>query len=342
MIRHSRTVTATVAGAFLVAATAFTTASPALAEPRARADQRDGAHQGLGVHQRVGAHRRTAAEVALPIGFRPEGITSGPGDTYYVGSLADGAIRTGDLSRGTGRTLLPGVTGRALRGLAYDQRSKSLWAVGQDGTTGIVLVVDARTGAVRQRIEIPGSVFLNDVVLTAGRAWVTDSRVDRLTSIDRTTPGAPRFLPLTGAWPVDQAGNHANGIRALPGGELILDHSTAGGLWAADPATGVVTGIPVTGGQITGGDGLELDHDTLYVVRGNGQAQVSVVDLDRRRGRWTAEVEGELTSSRLDVPSTATLVKRTLWAVNARFGVADPAAAAYWITPLDTRSATRH
>ena len=57
--------------------------------------------------------------VPLPDGIRPEGITSGPGTTSYVGSLADGRIVTGDLLAGTSRVLLPGATGRSLRGLKW-------------------------------------------------------------------------------------------------------------------------------------------------------------------------------------------------------------------------------
>ena len=59
----------------------------------------------------------TRSEVPLPDGLRPEGITSGPGTTYYVGSLADGRIVTGDVRRGSSSVLLPGGAGRQLRGL---------------------------------------------------------------------------------------------------------------------------------------------------------------------------------------------------------------------------------
>ena len=44
--------------------------------------------------RRVGPAPET---VALPDGFRPEGIASGPGTTYYAGSMANGRIVTGDL-----------------------------------------------------------------------------------------------------------------------------------------------------------------------------------------------------------------------------------------------------
>ncbi|HST82870.1 MAG TPA: hypothetical protein VLL08_14140 [Kineosporiaceae bacterium] len=296
------------------------------------------------------AHSTTAqAEpVALPTGFRPEGVTSGPGDTYYTGSLADGRIWTGDLSRGTGRQLLAGVTGRALRGMQWDPRSGLLWVVGQDDSTGIVLAVDARTGTLQQRIVVPDAVFLNDLVITRKALWITDSRVDRLTRVPLDRHGRPAGeqtqLPLTGAWPTPEAGNRANGIRTLPDGSLVLDHSTAGGLWQVDPETGVAAAIPVTGGPaggpgITGGDGLERSGRILYVVRGSGQQEVSVLKLCRNAAGWTATWTDPLTSPALDVPSTATLVGRTLWAVNARFGVADPATASYAIIPLTVTAA---
>jgi hypothetical protein len=286
--------------------------------------------------------RSTPAEpVALPVGFRPEGVASGPGDTYYAGSLADGRIWTGDLSRGTGRQLLAGVTGRALRGMQYDSRSGLLWVTGQDGSTGIVLAVNARSGAVEHLITVPGAVFLNDLVVTRKAVWVTDSRVDRLTRLPLDRKGHPTgsqgYLPLGGPWPTPE-GIRANGIRELPDGSLILDHSTAGGLWRVDPQSTEVSSIPVIGGPgIVAGDGIERDGKTVYVVRGSGQQEVSVLELQRRHGSWTATWVKALTSPALDVPSTATLVKRTLWAVNARFGVTDPATATFAVVPLSTR-----
>jgi len=46
--------------------------------------------------------------IPLPIGFRPEGISSGNGSEFYVGSLADGAIFKGDFRTGEGAILVPG------------------------------------------------------------------------------------------------------------------------------------------------------------------------------------------------------------------------------------------
>lgn len=292
----------------------------------------------------AGGSTRAAAEVTLPAGIRPEGITSGPGSRFYVGSLADGRIVAGDLRTGRSGVLLAGATGRQIRGLFFDGRSGLVWAAGNVGSQAHVWAVDGRTGAIAADVVVPGAVFLNDLVVTRSSVWVTDSRVDRLTRIalgrgGRPSGAAPSFVALGGAWPAgDGTAVNANGIRALPDGSLILNNSRAGGLWQVDPANGSARSIPVTGGPgITGGDGLELQGRTLYNVRGSGQAEVSVVRLRCDHGRWTAHWVRALTSPRLDVPSTATLVGSTLWAVNARFGVADPGAAPYWVTPLPVR-----
>jgi len=281
-------------------------------------------------------------EVTLPDGLRPEGITSGPGSRYYVGSLADGRIVTGDLLKGTSTTLLPGATGRQLRGLFWDDRTNLVWAAGNVGSVAHVFAVDGSTGSVALDAVVTGGVFLNDLVVADDAVWVTDSRVDRLTVVPLDAAGmptgaAPSFVPLGGAWPAhDGTANNANGIRELPDGSAILNNSRVGGLWQVDPATGDTAAVPVTGGPgITGGDGLELVGSALYDVRGSGQAEVSVLTLRQdAAGAWSALWQGALTDPRLDVPSTATFAVGSLWAVNARFGVPTPDTAPYWVTPL--------
>lgn len=318
-----------------VAAAALGASALLVAPDRADAHGRDRSH---------GHHPpRLPDTVRLPDGLQPEGITSGPGTTYYVGSLNDGRIVTGDLARGSQRVLLPGATGRQLRGLRWDGRSGVVWAVGNVGTVAHVWAVDARTGTVVTDVVVPGGGFLNDVDLDGRTVWITDSRVDRLTAIDldrrgRPASTTPRFVALSGDWPgYDGTNLAANGIRVTRGAAL-LDHSTEGGLWAADPRTGRVREVPVSGGpEITGGDGLELRGSTLWVVRGSGQAEVSVLSLACGRRGWSARWRGALTDETLDVPSTATYAAGSLWAVNARFGVASPATATYRLTRLPAR-----
>ncbi|HEY6742215.1 MAG TPA: hypothetical protein VI110_07640 [Lapillicoccus sp.] len=282
--------------------------------------------------------------VPLPDGLRPEGITSGPGFTFYVGSLADGRIVTGNLLFGPTRTLLPGAAGRQIRGLYWDARTNWVWAVGNVGSEAHIWAVDARTGAIEYDRVVAGAVFLNDLVVTRTRVFVTDSRVDRLVVIGLQPNGRPvpngllGILPLSGAWPANTTATNANGIRELRDGSLVLNNSRVGGLWQVDPNTGVTTEIPVSGGPgITGGDGLELKGSTLYNVRGSAPNQVAVLRLSRTRSGWTATWVRALTDPSLDVPSTATLAGPWLWAVNARFGVTSPGTAPYWITRLPAR-----
>jgi hypothetical protein len=287
------------------------------------------------------AHGPAARVIGLPAGFRPEGITS-RGRTFYTGSLADGRIWAGDLRTGRGGVLLPGQPGRQLRGMQVDRRTGLLWVAGNEGPTGIVLAVDARTGQVERRYVVEGAQFLNDLVVTRRAVWVTDSRVDRLTRIPLRRSGAPaggdvRQLAITGQWPA--TGNiRANGIRRLPDGTLVVVHSAAG-LFTISPRTGQARRLPVQGGPgITAGDGLELRGSQLYVVRGSGQNEVSVVRLRRSGGDSTAIWKGALTDPALDVPSTATFARGRLWAVNARFGVPSPDTAAYTVVGLNPRA----
>jgi hypothetical protein len=282
--------------------------------------------------------------VDLPDGIRPEGITSGPGTTYYVGSLADGRIVTGDLLTGSTSVLLAGAQGRQLRGLYWDERTDLVWAAGNTSTDARVWAVDAGSGTVVSETVVPGAAFLNDLVATGDTVWVTDSFVDRLTAIHLQADGSPAggppdFLPLSGEWPaVDGSNINANGIRELADGSLVMNNSTFGGLWQVDPGTGHTVGIPVSGGPgLTGGDGLERDGRVLYDVRGSGANEVSVLLLSESGSGWSAKWVGARSDETLDIPSTATVAGGWVWAVNARFGVPSPDTAPYWITRLPAR-----
>jgi hypothetical protein len=296
--------------------------------------------------RRVGPAPET---VALPLGFRPEGITSGPGTTYYAGSMANGSIVTGNLLTGSQSVLLPPSAGRAIRGLYYDDRSRLLWFVGNaplpTGQTGQwVWALDTRNGSVVYAESAPGGGFHNDVVVTETYVYVTDSRVDRLVRVPlnpvtgRST-GSISFLPLRGAWPTSPPNTtNANGIRELPDGSLVLNNSRVGGLWQVNPITGAATAIPVKGGPgLIGGDGLEIDGTTLYDVRASDQNSVAVLLLSPSGSGWTAKWVGARSDETLDVPSTATLAGGWLWVINARFTTPATATTPYWITRLPAK-----
>jgi hypothetical protein len=152
------------------------------------------------------------------------------------------------------------------------------------------------------------------------------------------------FVALGAPWPTAGA-FRANGIRALSDGSLLLNHTTAGGLWRVDPRHGSVTKIAVKGSPaIVSGDGIELVGDTAYVVRGSGGDNVTAVRLRLHDGVWSGRITRLLTSPDLSVPSTATFAAGSIWAVNARFGVTSPTTADYWVTqlPLKKSSGSHH
>src|SRR5262245_15981859 len=101
--------------------------------------------------------------IPLPNGFQPEGIASGNGTTFYVGSIPTGAVYRGDLQSGEGNVLVEPVAGRSAIGLKYDQRSGTLFVAG--GGTGKAFVYDAETGELVVELQLTTlPSFINDVV----------------------------------------------------------------------------------------------------------------------------------------------------------------------------------
>ena len=276
----------------------------------------------------LGAVTAPAASAAAPVervplaaGSQPEGIAS-EGTTYWAGARLDGAVYTGDLRSGTRRLLVPGRPDHAARGMQLDPATRTLWVAGDvrnaDGSTrSTVNAYDADTGALRRSISVPGQRFLNDVQVLGDRVYVTDSLSRQLVVV---RPSGFRLLAMTGDWVQPPAGSTAaNGIRLLPGGDLVVTDSSTGGLFRVDPASGVADRVELSGPALQSGDGLVVRGSTLYVVYGFARNGVAVVRLaaDGRSGAVT----GELTDADLHRPTTAVLAAGALYAVNGRFGV---------------------
>lgn len=268
--------------------------------------------------------------IPLPTGFQPEGIVTGGGTEFFVGSLAGGAIYRGDLRTGAGGILVPATPGGIAVGLAYDARRDALFVAG--GTTGGATVYDATTGATLATYDF-GGAFVNDVVVTRTAAYFTDSfqsvlyRVPLGPAGTLAAPAAVETLPLGGDFEFLAGEFNANGIDAPADGEfLLVVNSATGVLYRVDPTTGEATEIDLGGDTVTAGDGILLDGQTLYVVR-NTLNQIAVVHLgpDASEGA----VVGTITDDDFDVPTTVTEFGSSLYAVNARFGIADPANADY-------------
>mgnify|MGYP002682224853 CR=1 FL=1 len=275
------------------------------------------------------AQAQTFPEVIpLPNGFQPEGIAIGDGSTFYVGSLATGAIYSGDLRTGEGALLVPDQVDRTAVGLAFDNSTGYLFVAG--GPDGAAYVYDTRTGESLAEYPLadPASTlgtFVNDVVVTKGAAYFTDSfrpvlyRVPLAPNGSLPDPSEVEILGLTGDFDFVEGAFNSNGIDATPNGKtLIIVNSSTGTLYRVDPCTGEATEIPVSGGELTAGDGILLDGRTLFVVRNNFQ-EIAVVELDPRFR--SGAVVDTITDADFQVPTTIAEFGNALYAVNARFGV---------------------
>jgi sugar lactone lactonase YvrE len=266
--------------------------------------------------------------IPLPNGFNPEGIATGNGETFYVGSIPTGAVVQGSLRTGEVTPLVPAAAGRAATGLKYSHGR--LWVSGAG--TGKGFVYDAQTGgdvAVLDLAQPPASMttpsFVNDVVVTPNGAFFTDSMrpvLYRVATVRGGDPGAITRLPLSGDYQ-HVAGFNLNGIDAAKGGlVLIAVQSATGKLFAINPNTGVADEIDLGGATLPFGDGILLQGQTLFVVQ-NQLDRIAVVRLGP--GLRTGTITGFLTDDDLDVPTTIAPFGNDLYAVNARFGRATPA-----------------
>lgn len=256
--------------------------------------------------------------ISLPGGWQPEGIATGRGTSFYVGSLRDGAIYRGSVLTGDGSVLVEGQTGQVAVGIEVDGRNL-LWVAG--GATGAGRVYDAATGELIASYQFTtGATFVNDVVVTKDAAYFTDSinPVLYVVPLDPTgQPGEPETLPLTGELQYT-TGFNVNGIEASPDGQtLLLVQSNTGLLFRASAETGVTEQVDLGGASLTNGDGLLRRGSSLYVVR-NRLNEIAVIDLGP--GYATGTLTGTITDPDFQVPTTVAAFGPYLYAVNARFG----------------------
>lgn len=272
------------------------------------------------------------AEIDLPEGFFPEGITIGRGTTFFVGSLADGSIFRGDLRTGQGEVLTDPAGPFATIGIDVDKRNR-IWVSG--GPTGTARVYDGRNGSLLETYELtaPFGSFINDVIVTKGGAWFTDSGTQNSPDPDMFQfAGEPRLfkvpfgpggkLPDAGAIEEltvdipDVVFPNLNGIETTPDGRgLIVAHSSLGALFAVNPSNGSAQQID-TGVEFVSPDGLVRKGRILYVVE-PGAAQVSAVRLDRRG--TAGVVRSVIPVVGAESPTTADIFGRYLYVADARF-----------------------
>ena len=278
----------------------------------------------------LGAGGAIPERIALPDGFRPEGIAISRGGTFYVGSIPTGAIYRGSVKTGEGEILNPGGAGRASIGV--ELHGGKLYVAG--GPTGSGFVYSARSGRLLKtyRFTTETTTFVNDVVVARGAAYFTDSRRAFLYRVPVGDNGKGHHghgkghrheataIPLSGAI-VYGEGNNANGIeKTRDGRTLIIVQSNVGKLFTVNRRTGLTREI-VLDEPVVNGDGILLDGRTLYVVQ-NRDNKVAVIRL--ARNLESGDVVTHLTDPDFDVPTTIDDFGDSLYAVNARFRPTPP------------------
>lgn len=273
--------------------------------------------------------------IELPDAFLPEGIAIGPGHQAYFGSRADGDIVRVDLKTGQRRVISQGP-GTPSVGLKSDQLGLLYVAGGPSGTGRIV---STKTGKiVKSYTFTTAPSFVNDVVLTRGMAWFTDSLQAKLYGVPLARHGKPAkasklaVLPLTGAWAQTSGVNNANGISTTPDRrDLLVVQSNTGFLFRVNPRTGRATRVDLGSTLLTAGDGLLRQGRILYAVE-NRLNTVAVVKLNRA-GTKGSQVAA-LFSPDFDVPTTIAAYGKSLYLPNARFSTPPEPNTRYWVTKI--------
>ena len=213
----------------------------------------------------------------------PEGIAYHPDNgKFYVGSTSDGTLFEGDVTSGEVRVFSAGgADGRVFAvGMKVDSKGR-LWVAG--GPTGKMFVYDTANGDLIASYNTPEAkmTFINDVTIAPdGSAYFTDSFRPLLFRINDAGGGVVEpWLDFTGTVLEYGEGFNLNGIATTNDGRyLIVVHSISGDLFRIDINSREVIRIDLGESNVSGGDGLLLDGDTLYVVR-NRFSEIVAIEL---------------------------------------------------------------
>lgn len=281
------------------------------------------------------AHGPRPETLALPNGFQPEGIATLDRDEVLVGSIPTGALYRVNVRTGAGSLLAQGAQGRAAIGIKV--AFGKVFVAG--GPTGKVRIQDASDGSVlrEEQAGTPGATFINDVTVTPRAAYFTDSSAAQIYALP--LDGGPlRTIPLSGDFQLAE-GINLNGIAASRSGWLLAVQTATGKLFRIDPASGEAKLVDLGGYVLENGDGLLLEHKLLSVVQNRLN---KVAQLKLSRDLLTGRLVRTLTDPDFDVPTTITRAKRSLYAVNARFGTESTPQTTYSVVRVDGSEGRGH
>lgn len=254
----------------------------------------------------------------------PEGIAldEATGD-FYAGSTGDGTVYSANVSEpGTEAEVLlePGTDGRsAAIGMKVDADGR-LFIAG--GMTGQMFVYDTSTGELIDSFSNgQEATFVNDVTLTPdGSAYFTDSMNPELYRVFPDGSGGyefESFLSFDGTPAEYGEGFNLNGIAASEDGRyLVTVNSGTGELFRIDTQNAEVAAIDTGGADLTNGDGILLDGQTLYVCRNQ---QEEIVPLEMSADFSIAEAGEPFTDASFMYPTTIAVADDRLLAVNSQF-----------------------
>lgn len=255
----------------------------------------------------------------------PEGIVWYEEErAFFVSGARSGAIYRSDLESGKVEVFVSGENREPLTTIGLDvDRYGKLWVAG--GASGRLFVFDARSAELQQTFSTPRAedTFINDIVSgLSGDVYATDSLRPLLFRVRAGADEAESWLELSGtAFESRVEGSDANGIVITPDeAYLILVKTGTGQLFRVDTHNRQVLEIDLSGEFVTGGDGLVLDGQTLYVVR-NADREVDVVELDD--DLLSGRITSRMTDPTLRFPTTAAKVGDELLIVNSQFDVMD-------------------
>lgn len=264
------------------------------------------------------------ASIALPNGFAADGIAFGRGSTFYVGSLATGAIWQANAATGAGRQLVNPPDGRSACGVAYDARTNRLFVAGAG--TGQAYVYDATSGATLAvyRLSDPNALLtdIQSVTVSGNAVYFTDLFQPVLYRIPLGPNGqlpsqsAVQVLPYSGDFQFVPDNLNTSGIVGTPNARWLLTvNVTTGLLYRVDPTSAQTRAVNLGGGSLANGDGLALVGHTLYVVEVfPGQVAAVTLNDDFTSGVIAPQA---LTNPALDFPGHLAAFGSSLYVVNA-------------------------
>jgi len=263
--------------------------------------------------------------IVLPQATGTEGVARLNGQRFFAGDLLTGDIFRGNVRKGTAAKFIDAPAGRFAAGMKADHADKLLFVAG--GPTGAGYVYNTRTGDPVSSYQFqtsPTPTFINDVALSEGGAWFTDSSQALLYFVP-VVGGVPsstfHTLALSGPAADLSGAFNNNGIQAVKGGaKLIVAHSGNGVLNLVDTATGASTTI--AGASVPNVDGILMKGSHQLIAVQNFDNLLSVWKLSSDFGAGT--LRKVITSPLFETPTTVARFGKRLLVANAKFDTGFP------------------